>query len=853
MDSAYQQFMEWLKKQPAWLQDATWRIFNGKKIDNVQIGKYADMCIAQMKGDKVEPKCIDESVFSTSDIRPVMSVKSISEIVGVNALSDEAGLEFAEKGVSVVYGLNGAGKSGYMRIFKQVSTNPYSETIQTNVFKKVDDVNPSCKFSIMIGDEEKTFKQDLKVKDSDSPMAQCDVFDTMISGAYIERSNNVSYEPYVFKVLTILAKVAEQIEAEIEVRDRELQVIQLNIPEKIASYEPAGWLGTISEKTVIPEAYTKWEEENESELSKKLLLLNEENVAQKRKSTETKQRYISSILKEIKAYQEANSVEEHKKLLEEYDDVKTAKERKEVAQKLFSDSASELDKISIQSADWQALWKKAKSYYEGIMYGQEKVAFATEGSRCPLCHQKICGETRIRVSGINEYINGTCESDYQTAESKLKTHFLSLTESNNAQHIKQLLVDIVSEEVLDKVLMIYESLMELHSSDINSENISKLMEIDFASVVQELTNLLSDVAEEMQLYEKAADKEGQKEIQERCTELQYQKWVYENMQSVATNIHVAEQKFFLINAKQLLKTNKITAEANKLAEVLITEAYIQRFTKELNALAPKLKVKIEKTQSQKGKSPYKVVLDTDNGNRKKPELILSEGEQRIVALAAFFADATGRNELSPIIIDDPISSLDCNYEERAIKRIVELAKVRQVILFTHRISVLVGLRECCKNNNVNLFENHIRSTSNGKGMPDIKDAYHGKIRTQLENLRLIVQATAKMEEDSYEYRASVSRISQQLRICVERSVEEVLLMRMVQRFDRRIMTNNKVTKLTQITDEDCNMIDTMMTKYSFTEHSQPADSATLEMDLEEVEGDIAGFITWIKEYEKKMN
>ena len=82
-----------------------------------------------------------------------------------------------------------------------------------------------------------------------------------------------------------------------------------------------------------------------------------------------------------------------------------------------------------------------------------------------------------------------------------------------------------------------------------------------------------------------------------------------------------------------------------MAEVLITEAYIQRFTRELNALAPKLKVKIEKTQSQKGKSPYKVVLDTDNGNRKKPELILSEGEQRIVALAAFFADATGRNEL----------------------------------------------------------------------------------------------------------------------------------------------------------------------------------------------------------------
>lgn len=126
MDSAYLQFMEWLKKQPAWLQDATWRIFNGKKIDSAQIGKYADMCIAQVKGDKVEPKSIDEPVFSTSNVRPVVSIRSISEIVGVNALSDEAGLDFAEKGVSVVYGLNGAGKSGYMRIFKQVCMISYA-------------------------------------------------------------------------------------------------------------------------------------------------------------------------------------------------------------------------------------------------------------------------------------------------------------------------------------------------------------------------------------------------------------------------------------------------------------------------------------------------------------------------------------------------------------------------------------------------------------------------------------------------------------------------------------------------------------------------------------------------------
>lgn len=853
MDYRYQQFIDWIKKQPAWLKDATWRIYNGKNIDNIQIEKYADMCIAESEGKKVDVKCIDESVLLYLENKKRMSVKSISEIVGVNALSDKAGLEFAETGVSVVYGLNGAGKSGYMRILKHVSNNPYAEDIKKDVFKKDNDLNPSCKFSILINGEERSFIQDLKEKDLSSPLAQCDVFDTIISGAYIERSNNVNYEPYVFKVLTVLAEITEQIKEELESRDSELKLINLILPKDIEKYESASWLGTISDKTVIPEECMRWDEEDESELLKKIFLLNEDNVAQKRKMLEIKKRCIGSVLQEIKGYKYINSAEEHKKLQVEYDDMNSAKERKEVAKKLFSDSANYLDKISIQSDDWQILWKKAKSYYEDFMFKTTNVAFATEGSICPLCHQKIGGDTYTRLSGINEYINGTCEKDYELAYSKLIKRFLNMTQSNNVEHIRQLLVDSVSEEILKKVLKIYESLTELHSLDISSENICRLKKIDFDSVVQALTKELNSILEEIQLYSKATDIEGQREIKESCNEMKYKKWVYENVESIRYNIEIEKKKVLLKKAKQLLKTNKITTEANKLAEILITGEYIQRFTNELNALAPKLKVKVEKTQSQKGKSPYKVVLDTDNDNRKKPELILSEGEQRIVSLATFFADATGRSELSPIIIDDPISSLDCNYESKAINRIVELAKTRQVILFTHRISVLVGLRECCKDKNVDLFENHIRSTSKGKGMLDIKDAYHGKVKTQLGSLRDMLPEILEMDKDSFEYRAGISRICQQLRICVERSVEEILLMRIVQRFERKIMTQNKVTKLSKITDEDCRIIDEMMTKYSFTEHSQPLDSAILEIDIQEIEEDITRFIEWIKQYDKKMN
>lgn len=66
------------------------------------------------------------------------------------------------------------------------------------------------------------------------------------------------------------------------------------------------------------------------------------------------------------------------------------------------------------------------------------------------------------------------------------------------------------------------------------------------------------------------------------------------------------------------------------------------------------------------------------------------------------------------------------------------------------------------------------------------------------------------------------------------------------------MTNGKVEKLTRITDDDCS-VNAMMTKYSFTEHSQPADSPQIEIGVEELNVDIGAYIKWISDFNKKRN
>jgi hypothetical protein len=69
----------------------------------------------------------------------------------------------------------------------------------------------------------------------------------------------------------------------------------------------------------------------------------------------------------------------------------------------------------------------------------------------------------------------------------------------------------------------------------------------------------------------------------------------------------------------------------------------------------------------------------------RPSAILSEGEQKVIALADFLAEASLRLTPSPLVFDDPVNSLDYRRVREVAERIARLAKGRQVIVFTHNI------------------------------------------------------------------------------------------------------------------------------------------------------------------------
>ena len=73
---------------------------------------------------------------------------------------------------------------------------------------------------------------------------------------------------------------------------------------------------------------------------------------------------------------------------------------------------------------------------------------------------------------------------------------------------------------------------------------------------------------------------------------------------------------------------------------------------------------------------------------------------------------------------------------------------------------------------------------------------------------------------------------------------------MVQRFQRPVQTL-KIKELAKLNGEDINLLDSLMTKYSGFEHSQPLESPVNLPKLEELLEDLTSLKTWREEYTKR--
>jgi len=135
----------------------------------------------------------------------------------------------------------------------------------------------------------------------------------------------------------------------------------------------------------------------------------------------------------------------------------------------------------------------------------------------------------------------------------------------------------------------------------------------------------------------------------------------------------------------------VTTKNKELSDKLVTNTLRGRFAREIKKLKlSRMPVELRKVKDANAVSFFQVCL-VEKPDEPVGE-IFSEGEHRCVALAAFLAELVTSKQYSGIVFDDPMSSLDHIHRKAVAARLIEEARHRQVIVFTHDLTFLFELR-----------------------------------------------------------------------------------------------------------------------------------------------------------------
>ena len=239
----------------------------------------------------------------------------------------------------------------------------------------------------------------------------------------------------------------------------------------------------------------------------------------------------------------------------------------------------------------------------------------------------------------------------------------------------------------------------------------------------------------------------------------------------------------LTKCKDDLKTKAISDKAKELASQVVTAALKSALDTEFQALGVgHIKTKLNE-RVEYGKMKHKLVLDLPR--TMKLDEILSDGEQRAIAIGSFLAELHLAGHGGGIVFDDPVSSLDHNWRSNVARRLVEEAKKRQVIVLTHDTVFLGELRDVIEQKKVDYLIHHLEWRGGcpghvSAGLPWHHKSYKDRLDKH-EKAQKVMEKTWPAypnEEDN----AKMHREYSLLRATIERVIQDVVFNGVVQRY-----------------------------------------------------------------------
>jgi hypothetical protein len=282
------------------------------------------------------------------------------------------------------------------------------------------------------------------------------------------------------------------------------------------------------------------------------------------------------------------------------------------------------------------------------------------------------------------------------------------------------------------------------------------------------------------------DTDTQQEMLHQLAELQARRALNQHLAPLKQRIETLKEIAVLDAAADKLSTQSISMQLRKLQEAEITERLRTAIQEELRH--SRLSAKVE-VVGQASKGQTKIQLRLAKGSKHKVDSVLSTGEQAALGTAFFLAELAVSAGESAIVLEDPVSSLDHDHREYLARRLVEEAKRRQAVIYTHDLCFLIYLQDAAVQRDVELHGHTLESSLDEAGI--VREGLPTKLmspahrRKELRR-RLRFELTPRFKGKKPEYERDADLWVADLRKAYDQLIEDYVLAGTVRRYSQHV-------------------------------------------------------------------
>ncbi|MBT9605937.1 AAA family ATPase [Microbacterium sp.] len=669
---------DWANKSDEWVRLLVSEVLvSGRPVGDSTVEK-AYQLFRQEKAldERVLPVVPPLSVEARQDeSAPPLTLTRLSKVRGVNALVSGSVIE-PHEGLTVLYGENGTGKTGYTRILKALANSRTADTILGNIDDDVSD-GQSATLDFKLGEEQQSlaWAGDRGV----SPFTRMSIFDSPAVTTHVDEDLDYVYVPAalaLFKhVTTAVQAVAGQVDAAISALGSGNSGLINRFQRGSGVYPLIEALGASTDLATL-KSRVKSGREVEAELDSLV-----EAVAALRSNTMGAQ--ITALKSEQRVLAQTVASADALLLLDvpTYNQAITLRAQLNKDHETFRNELFAAANLPAEPEEtWNGFVESGEAYRQHLVEVE-----AHDEDRCLYCRQPLLDPARDLLRRYSTYLDDKISADIRATEAVLTAFSRQVANISNSELIP--FIEQYAEEEGRPGFHGDVVLVEAARSKVAAANTAAVAVAEDVGLVEvpraAADGALTATRAKIEALE-AQQQNRTKALEDKQAELLELKDAVELGRSwllIEAQVKSAKEADRLRTLKRPLPgVGRAVTELSKTASnQLVNQSFDALFIEECEALrTPPMKLQFV---GRDGKAHRRKVMT----GKHKPSKVLSEGEQKVLALADFLAEARLAGITAPVIFDDPVSSLDHRRINEVAQRIVRLSEKNQVMVFTHDI------------------------------------------------------------------------------------------------------------------------------------------------------------------------